>query len=85
MACPESADDRGRGFARDRPDLSFRAAARVRGAADARDDPDGGRRRVKRWLFRHFMDVAKRWGEKIANGEPVPIERAARIMRSAIS
>ena len=26
----------------------------------------------KKWLFRHFMDVAKRWGEKIANGEKVP-------------
>ena len=29
--------------------------------------------RFKRWLFRHFMDVAKRWGEKIINREPVPI------------
>ena len=39
---------------------------------------------VKRWLFRHFMDVANRWGERIANGEPVPL--AARLpTRSAIS
>ena len=29
--------------------------------------------RIKRWLFRHFLDVAKRWGEKIANREPVPL------------
>ena len=28
---------------------------------------------VKRWLYRVFMDVAKRWGERIANGEPVPV------------
>ena len=29
--------------------------------------------RFKRWLFRHFMNVAKRWGEKIINREPVSI------------
>ena len=28
---------------------------------------------VKRWLYRVFMDVAGRWGEKIANGEAVPL------------
>jgi long-chain acyl-CoA synthetase len=28
---------------------------------------------VKRWLFRRFIEVAKRWGEKIANGKPVPM------------
>ena len=27
----------------------------------------------KRWLFRHFMAVAKRWGEAITNGRPVPM------------
>ena len=27
----------------------------------------------KKWLYRRFMDVAKRWGEKIANGEKVPL------------
>ena len=27
----------------------------------------------KRWLYRRCMGVAKRWGEKIANGEPVPL------------
>jgi long-chain acyl-CoA synthetase len=28
---------------------------------------------VKRRLFRVFLEVARRWGEKIANGEPVPL------------
>ena len=28
---------------------------------------------VKRWLFRHFLAVARRWGERIANREPVPL------------
>ena len=28
--------------------------------------------RFKRWLFRHFMGVAKSWGERIVNREPVP-------------
>ncbi len=27
----------------------------------------------KRWLFRHFMDVARRWGEDIANRKRVPL------------
>ena len=31
----------------------------------------------KRWLFRHFMDVARRWGELIVNRRPVPL--AARL------
>ncbi len=33
--------------------------------------------RPKRWLFRHFMGVAKRWGERIVNRQPVPF--AARL------
>jgi long-chain acyl-CoA synthetase len=28
---------------------------------------------VRRWLFRVFLEVAKRWGERITNGEPVPL------------
>ena len=28
---------------------------------------------IKRWLFRHFLEVARRWGEQIANREPVPL------------
>jgi long-chain acyl-CoA synthetase len=28
--------------------------------------------RLKRAMFRHFLDVAKRWGEKLLNGEQVP-------------
>ena len=27
----------------------------------------------KRWLFQHFMSVARRWGETIVNRQPVPI------------
>jgi len=27
----------------------------------------------KRWLFDHFLRVAKKWGEPIVNGEPVPV------------
>ena len=29
--------------------------------------------RPMRWLFAHFLDVAKQWGEKILNREPVPL------------
>jgi long-chain acyl-CoA synthetase len=28
---------------------------------------------VRRWMFRRCMEVARRWGEKIANGESVPM------------
>jgi long-chain acyl-CoA synthetase len=28
---------------------------------------------VKRWLFRVFLEVGRRWGEKIANGEAIPL------------
>jgi long-chain acyl-CoA synthetase len=28
---------------------------------------------VKRWMFRYFLNVAKRWGEKILNRESVPL------------
>jgi long-chain acyl-CoA synthetase len=28
---------------------------------------------LKRWMFRHFLAVARRHGEKILNGEPVPL------------
>ena len=27
---------------------------------------------MKRWLYRHFMTVARRWGEKRVNREPIP-------------
>ncbi len=26
----------------------------------------------KRWLYRHFMGVARRWGEKLVNRQPIP-------------
>ena len=32
---------------------------------------------LKRWMFHHFIGVARRWGEKILDGEPVPRARAA--------
>lgn len=28
---------------------------------------------LKRWMFDHFLKVARRWGEKILSGAPVPI------------
>ena len=27
---------------------------------------------IKRWLFRHFVNVARQWGEKILDGKPTP-------------
>ena len=41
-ACPESADTAQADLERNRPELLFRAAARVRKPADAGDDPHGG-------------------------------------------
>ena len=46
--------------ARDRPDVLFRAAARVREPADAGDDPDGGRvRRSSAGCSDYFTGVAR--------------------------
>jgi long-chain acyl-CoA synthetase len=28
---------------------------------------------LKRWIYRHFMNVARRWGERIINREPIPL------------
>ena len=28
---------------------------------------------IKRWLFRHFLGVARKWGERIINRQPIPI------------
>jgi long-chain acyl-CoA synthetase len=33
----------------------------------------GGCRALKRWLFDYFMTVARRWGEAILDGRPVPL------------
>jgi long-chain acyl-CoA synthetase len=68
--CPESGETV-MTTARDRTHLLLRAAARVREPADPGDDPHGRRRRLKRKIFRHFMDVARRCGADILDGKPV--------------
>ena len=72
IACPESADTAANDLREIGPTYHF-APPRVFEALLTRVQirmEDAGA--LKRWLFRHFMDVAKRWGEKIANGETVP-------------
>ncbi len=73
MACPESADTAANDLREIGPTYHF-APPRVFEALLTRvqirmEDASA----VKKWLYRHFMDVAKRWGEKIANGEAVPL------------
>ena len=60
------------GHPRDRLDVLFRAAARVRADAHPRHDPHG-RRRPSSGLFRYFIGVAKRYGERLLNGQHVPL------------
>ena len=72
IACPESAETAANDLREIGPTYHF-APPRVFEALLTRvqirmEDASA----VKRWLYRVFMDVAKRWGEKIANGEPVP-------------
>ena len=72
IACPESADTAANDLREIGPTYHF-APPRVFEALLTRVQirmEDAGA--LKRWLFRHFMYVAKRWGEKIANGETVP-------------
>ena len=79
MACPESADTAANDLREIGPTYHF-AQPRVFEALLTRVQirmEDAGA--FKRWLYRRFMDVAKRWGEKIANGEPVPIGATARL------
>ena len=76
IACPESAETAANDLREIGPTYHF-APPRVFEALLTRvqirmEDASA----VKRWLYRVFMDVAKRWGERIANGEPVPVERA---------
>ena len=76
IACPESAETAANDLREIGPTYHF-APPRVFEAMLTRvqirmEDASA----VKRWLYRVFMDVAKRWGEKIANGEPVPARRA---------
>jgi len=73
MACPESADTAAGDLREIGPTYHF-APPRVFEALLTRvqirmEDAAA----FKKWLYRRFMDVAKRWGEKIANGEKVPL------------
>ena len=34
---------------------------------------------LKRWMFEHFLGVARKWGEKLLSGDQVPL--AARSLR----
>ena len=73
MACPESADTAAADLCEIGPTYHF-APPRVFEALLTRVRirmEDAGL--VKRWLYRHFMEVANRWGEKIGNREPVPL------------
>jgi long-chain acyl-CoA synthetase len=73
IACPESAETAANDLREIGPTYHF-APPRVFEALLTRVQirmEDAGA--VKRWLFRVFMDIAARWGEKIANGEPVPL------------
>jgi long-chain acyl-CoA synthetase len=73
IACPESAETAPSDLREIGPTYHF-APPRVFEALLTRVEirmEDAGA--VKRWLFRVFMDVARRWGEKIANGEPAPL------------
>ena len=68
MACPESADTAADDLREIGPTFHF-APPRVFEALLTRvmirmEDASA----PKRWLFRHFMAVARRWGESIANG-----------------
>jgi long-chain acyl-CoA synthetase len=73
IACPESAETAADDLREIGPTYHF-APPRVFEALLTRVQirmEDAGA--IKRWLYRAFMDVAGRWGEKIANGEPVPL------------
>ena len=85
MACPESADTAAERLARDRPDLSFRAAARVRGAADPRADPHGGRGRAQALALPPLHGRRQAMGRKDRQRRAGPAARAACLRRSATS
>jgi long-chain acyl-CoA synthetase len=72
MACPESADTAAEDLREIGPTFHF-APPRVFEALLTRvmirmEDASA----PKRWLFRYFMGVARRWGERIGNGVSVP-------------
>src|SRR5271165_5251488 len=73
MACPESADTAAGDLREIGPTFHF-APPRVFEALLTRvqirmEDAAA----FKKWLYRRFMDVAKRWGERIGNRQPVPL------------
>jgi long-chain acyl-CoA synthetase len=73
IACPESAETAANDLCEIGPTYHF-APPRVFEALLTRVKirmEDAGA--VRRWLFRVFLEVAKRWGERITNGEPVPL------------
>ena len=73
MACPESADTAASDLREIGPTYHF-APPRVFESLLTRVQirmEDAGA--SKRWLYRRFMEVARRWGERIANGEEVPL------------
>ncbi len=77
MACPESAETAAEDLREIGPTFHF-APPRVFEALLTRvqirmEDASAG----KRWLFRHFMEVARRWGERIINRQPVPLAARA--------
>ena len=75
---------RRRGPARNRADVPFRAAARVRGAADAGDDPHGGRERAQALAVPSFHGRRAPLGrEASSTGEPRALAARGCTMRSA--
>ena len=73
MACPESADTAETDLREIGPTYHFappRAFEALLTRVQIRMEDAGA---FKLWLYRRFMEVARRWGEKIANGERVPV------------
>ena len=73
MACPESAATAGEDLREIGPTYHFappRVFEQLLTKVTIRMDDAGA---LKRWLFRHFMAVARRWGEAIVDRRPVPV------------
>jgi long-chain acyl-CoA synthetase len=73
LACPESAETAANDLREIGPTYHFappRVFESLLTRVEIRMEDAGG---VKRWLYRRFMSVAKQWGERIANREPVPV------------
>lgn len=73
MACPESADTGAQDLREIGPTYHFappRVFEQLLTRVTIRMDDASA---FKRWLFRHFMEVAGRWGERIVNRQKVPL------------